>query len=200
MRTDTLQKALTIFRQHPGALHASQAIHLGIAPRTLYALRDAGQLVELSRGLFQLPETPLRANADLVQVALRVPKGVICLVSALAFHSLTTQIPHAVYLALPLDAEKPRLPYPPLRLFWLSPPAYSAGLEQHILDGVTVRMYNQEKTIADCFKFRNKIGLEVALEALKEGLANGCQPQALLDFARLDRVEKVIRPYLEALL
>ena len=200
MRTDTNQKALTIFRQHPGALHASQAIRLGIAPRTLYALRDAGQLVELSRGLFQLPETPLRANADLVQVALRVPKGVICLVSALAFHGLTTQIPHAVYLALPLDAEKPRLTYPPLRLFWLSAPVYSAGVEQHVLDGVTVRMYSREKTIADCFKFRNKIGLEIALEALKEGLAQGCQPQALLDSARLDRVEKVIHPYLEALL
>ena len=171
MRTDTIQRALTIFRQHPGALHASQAIRLGIAPRTLYALRDVGQLVELSRGLFQLPETPLRANADLVQVAMRVPKGVICLVSALAFHSLTTQIPHAVYLALPLDAEKPRLTYPPLRLFWLSAPVYSAGVEQHVLDGVTVRMYSREKTIADCFKFRNKIGLEIALEALKEGLA-----------------------------
>ena len=200
MRTDTIQKALAIFRQHPGALHASQAIRLGIAPRTLYALRDVGQLVELSRGLFQLPETPQRAHADLVQVAMRVPKGVICLVSALAFHGLTTQIPHAVYLALPLDAEKPRLTYPPLRLFWLSAPVYSAGVEQHVLDGVTVRMYSREKTIADCFKFRNKIGLEIALEALKEGLAQGCQPQALLDSARLDRVEKVIHPYLEALL
>jgi predicted transcriptional regulator of viral defense system len=200
MRTDTIQKALTVFRQHPGALHASQAIRLGIAPRTLYALRDVGLLVELSRGLFQLPETPLRAHADLVQVALRVPKGVVCLVSALAFHGLTTQIPHAVYLALPLDAEKPRLPYPPLRLFWLSASVYSAGVEQHVLDGVIVRMYNREKTIADCFKFRNKIGLEIALEALKEGLAQGCLPQILLDSARLDRVEKIIRPYLEALL
>jgi predicted transcriptional regulator of viral defense system len=200
MRTTTIEKAITIFQQHPGALHTSQAIRLGIAPRTLYTLRDAGRIVELTRGVFHLPEMPSSENADLVQVALRVPKGVICLISALVFHDLTTQIPHAIYLALPIAAEKPRLSYPPLRLFWLSPVAYFAGVEQHLLDGATVRLYSREKTIADCFKFRNKIGLEVALEALKEGLARGCQPETLLEFARLDRVEKTIRPYLEALL
>jgi hypothetical protein len=96
--------------------------------------------------------------------------------------------------------EKVARPDSSLRLFWLSAPVYSAGVEQYVLDGVTVRMYSLEKTIADCFKFRNKISLEIALEALKKGLAQGCQTQALLDSARLDRVEKVIRPYLEALL
>ena len=96
--------------------------------------------------------------------------------------------------------EKDAQPDSSLRLFWLSAPVYSAGVEQFVLDGVIVRMYSLEKTIAACFKFRNKIGLEIALEALKEGLAQGCQPQALLDSTRLDRVENVIRPYLEALL
>jgi predicted transcriptional regulator of viral defense system len=200
MKTTAIEKAITIFQQHSGTLRTSQAIRLGIAPRTLYALRDAGRIVEVTRGAFRLSDASSIEHSDLVQVALRVPKGIICLVSALAFHNLTTQIPHQVYVALPLDAEKPRLAYPPLRLFWLSQPAYSAGIGQHLLQGVTVRIYNREKTIADCFKYRNKIGLDVALEALKEGLGQGCKLETLLEFARIDRVGKIMRPYLEALL
>jgi predicted transcriptional regulator of viral defense system len=200
MKTTSIEKAMNLFRQHNNALQTSQAIRLGIAPRTLYALRDAGKIVELTRGVYRLADAPPLSHADLMQVALRVPKGVICLISALSFHNLTTQIPHQVYVALPLDAEKPRLVYPPVRLFWLSLPAYSAGIEEHLLDGVTVRVYNREKTIADCFKYRNKIGLDVALEALKEGLGQGCNLETLMEFARIDRVEKTMRPYLEALL
>jgi len=199
MKTTTIEKATAIFQQHSGMLRTFQAIRLGIAPRTLYALRDAGQIVEVTRGVYRLPDTPSTEHLDLIQVALRIPKGVICLISALAFHNLTTQIPHQVYVALPLDAEKPRLVYPPVRLFWLSPPVYSAGIEEHLLDGVIVRLYSREKTIADCFKYRNKVGLDVALEALKEGLSQGCKLETLIEFARIDRVEKTMRPYLEAL-
>lgn len=191
---------MTIFRQHSGALHSSQAIRLGIAPRTLYALRDAGQIVEITRGIYRLVDAPPLSHADLMQVALRIPKGIICLISALAFHNLTTQIPHQVYIALPQTAEKPRLIYPPVQLFWLSPQVYSDGVEEHILDEIKVRIYSREKTIADCFKFRNKIGLDVALEALKDGLKQGCKVETLLDYARIDRVEKVISPYLEAII
>jgi predicted transcriptional regulator of viral defense system len=200
MKPTPLEKAIELFRQHNNILQTSQAIRLGIAPRTLYAMRDAGQIVELTRGVYRLADAPMLSNLDLVQVALRVSKGVICLISALSFHNLTTQIPHQVYVALPLDAEKPSLISPPMRLFWLSRPAYSAGIEDHILDGISVRVYSREKTIADCFKYRNKIGLDVALEALKEGLGQGCKPETLLEFARIDRVEKTMRPYLEALL
>jgi predicted transcriptional regulator of viral defense system len=199
MKSTTIEKTIQIFQQHSGRLRTSEAIRLGIAPRTLYALRDSGQIEEVTRGIFQLPDTPLDEQIDLVQIALRIPKGVICLISALAFHNLTTQIPHAVYVALPLDSEKPRLVYPPLRLFWLSPSAYQAGMEEHKAEDVTLRVYGREKTIADCFKFRNKIGLEVALDALKEGLRQGCIPAILLEYARIDRVERILRPYLEAL-
>ena len=156
--------------------------------------------MEETRGVYRLPDAPVNEHADLVQAALRIPKGVICLISALALHGLTTQIPHAVNIALPLNAEKPRLEYPPVRLFWLSPAAYAAGIEEHLLDGVHVRAYSREKTIADCFKYRNKIGLSVAVEALKDGLGQGCKPETLLKFGRIDRVEKIMRPYLEALL
>jgi predicted transcriptional regulator of viral defense system len=196
----TIEKAILIFQQHYGGLHASQAIRLGIAPRTLYGLRDDGRIVEITRGVYCLPDNQPVEYRDLAQVALRVPKGIICLVSALAFHNLTTQIPHQVYVALPVTGEKPRLVYPPVRLFWLSHTSYTAGIEEHLLDGVTVRVYGPEKTIADCFKFRNKIGLSVALEALKDGLGQGCKPEKLMEFARLDRVAKIMQPYLEALL
>lgn len=200
MKTKPIEKATTIFQEHSGILHTAQAIRLGISPRTLYAMRDAGRIVEMTRGAFRLSGAVSIEHTDLIQVALRVPKGIICLVSALVFHNLTTQIPHQVTVALPLDAEKPRLVYPPMRLFWLSQPVYSAGIEEHLLEGVAVRIYSREKTIADCFKFRNKIGLDVALEALKEGLGQGCRPENLMEFARIDHVEKTIRPYLEALL
>jgi predicted transcriptional regulator of viral defense system len=193
-------RALEIFRQHNGLLRTAQAIKLGIAPRTFYDLRDAGAVVEISRGLYRLADLPPFSQPDLVTVALKVPRGVICLISALDFHDLTTQIPHAVYVALPSDAEWPRLSYPPMRLFWFSGQAYTAGVEEHELDGIPVKIYGPEKTIADCFKFRNKVGMDVALEALRR-----CRESSLfnlprlLHFARICRVEKLMRPYLEAL-
>src|SRR3990172_4901536 len=164
MIENTIAKAVNIFQAHHGVLKTQQAIHLGISPRTLYLMRDSGVITRESRGLYRLTDTEISAHHDLVQVAVRVPKAVICLISALSFHELTTQIPHQVYVALPIDAEKPRLEYPPLRLYWLSEKTYSAGIERHDLEGEKVKIYSVEKTIADCFKYRNKIGLDVALE------------------------------------
>lgn len=199
MTKNAIDRATEIFLNHNGILRTQKAIRLGIAPRTLYRMRDAGLILRESRGLYRLADTVLGSNTDLVQVALKIPKGVICLISALSFHELTTQIPHQVYIALPIDAEKPRLEYPPLRIFWLSQKTYSAGIENHELDGIPVKIYGIEKTIADCFKFRNKIGLDVALEALRNyRKREGFNVGTLLHYARIDRVERVIRPYLEA--
>jgi predicted transcriptional regulator of viral defense system len=167
MKNNASTKALSIFRANNGILHTRQALDLGIAPRTLYQLRDEGALICESRGIFRLSDSEISAQHDLVHVALSVPRGVICLISALAFYELTTQIPHQVYLALPVDGEKPRLAYPPVRLFWLSPRVYSAGVEERTIEGVSVKIYSMEKTIMDCFKFRNKLGLDVALEGLR---------------------------------
>jgi predicted transcriptional regulator of viral defense system len=200
MMSKSFNKATRIFRIHNGLLHTSEAIRLGIAPRTLYAMRDNGRLQQVSRGIYRLAELRPLAYPDLVRVALRVSKGVICLISALAFHEVTTEIPHEVYVALPQKTEKPRLEYPPLRLFWYSPSSYRAGIEEHLLDEVPVKIYNLEKTIADCFKFRHKIGMEVVLEALKESLTERhCEIEQLLNYARINRVERIMRPYLEAL-
>jgi len=196
-----IQKAITLFRQHGGILRTSEALRLGIHPRILYAMRDSGLLEQLSRGLFRLAELPPLSNPDLTTVALKVPQAVICLVSALAFHELTTQIPHAVDIALPSGAERPRLDYPPLRIFWFSGPAWSEGVETHLIDDISVRIYNLEKSVADSFKFRRKIGLDVALEALKlYRQHHGFDVSKLLHYACMCRVEKVMRPYLEALL
>lgn len=192
---------LSIFETRPAGIHSSEAIRLGIHPRTLYAMRDAGLVERLGRGLYRLAKAAPLSNPDLITVALKVPKGVLCLVSALSFHDLTTQVPHAVHVALPFGAERPRLDSPPTRFSWFKEPAYGSGAETHKIDGVPVRVYSPAKTVADCFKFRNKIGLDVALEALKLCLKKKrSKPDELLKYARVCRVEKVMRPYLEALL
>lgn len=190
---------LKIFRQNGGTLRTSQALRYGIHPRTLYKLRDEGQILELSRGVYQLAEIAQSNHSDLAAVAARVPDGVICLISALSFHELTTQIPHEVYLAIPRGKESPRIDYPPVRVFHFSDITISAGVRTHKIAGVEVRIFTAEKTIADCFKFRNRIGLDVALEALKMCLSRNGSRNKILEYARLCRVEKVIYPYLEAI-
>ena len=123
----------------------------------------------------------------------------VCLISALAYHELTTQVPHAVHVALPRTARLPRLTYPPLQVYRFSSAAFEAGIDTHVIDNVSVRVYGPEKTLADCFKYRNKIGLDVAIEALRSYCGHrGARPQMVLEYARTCRVEKVVRPYLEA--
>jgi len=195
------QVALDLFRQHGGTLRTAEALRLGIHPRALYALRDSGALQQLSRGLYRLADLPPLSNPDLVLVARKLPQAVICLVSALAFHELTTQVPHAVDVALRSGSARPTLDYPPLRTFWFSGPAWSEGVEVHQIDDTPVRIYGPEKSVADSFKYRRKIGLDVALEALKLYRQHReFDVGKLLHFARICRVAKVMRPYLEALL
>ena len=197
----TFDKAKALFRCHCGLLRTSETLRLGIHPRTLYAMRDEGVLEQLSRGLYRLAELPPLDAPDLVTIARKVPAGVICLISALAVHELTTQIPHAVYIALARGTEPPRLGYPPVRIFWFTGDAFTEGVEAHTLDHVSVLVYTPEKTLADCFKYRHKLGLDVAVEALKlYRQRRRMRLDELLRFARICRVEKVIRPYLEALL
>ena len=135
-------------------------------------------------------------------MAAKIPRGVICLISALSHHGLTTQVPHTIDIALPSHSRVPKLDYPPIRIFWFSDPAFSSGVDTFTADGVTVRVYSPEKTIADCFKYRNKIGLDVAIEALKSYLERSKKPnlKLVLKFAELNRVQKIMRPYLEAMM
>lgn len=177
----------------------SEAIERGISRYMLYALRDKGLIEQVSRGVYRLVELPPISNPDLVTVGLRFPKAVICLVSALSYHEITTQIPHSVSVAVPRQSRQPSLDYPPLSVHRFSDMAFHAGIEEHQIDGVPVKIYSPEKTLADCFKFRNKIGMDVVLEALKfYKTRKQFNLEALLKYAKACRVEKVMHPYLEA--
>ena len=197
----SFEKEKRAFSQSGGLLRTGAALRAGIHPRTLYDMRDEGVVEELSRGLYRLADLPALSNPDLVTVALKIPAGVVCLISALAYHEITTQIPHEVHVALPRGTEPPRLKHPPLRVFWFTGRSFTEGIETHKVDGIRLRVYSPEKTLADCFKYRNKLGLDTVLEALRLYRSRK-RPNVdeLMKFARVCRVEKVMRPYLEALL
>ena len=198
---NSIDKAKAIFRDHGGLLRTSQAIKLGIHPRTLYEMRDAGVVDRLGRGVYRLAALPVLGDPDLAAVAANVPQGVVCLISALVLHEITTQVPHEVYVALRRGTTKPRLEYPPIRLFWFSDSAFKEGIMTQTKDDIPVRVYTPEKTLADCFKYRNKIGIDIAVEAIRLYLqTKPLKVDELLRFARVCRVERVMRPYLEALI
>lgn len=193
-------KVMRLFREHGGVLRTSEALALGVRSAVLYRLRDEGRLELLSRGVFRLAEGPDLAAPDLVAVAKRVRRGVVCLVSALHFHGMTLEVPHEVYVALPRGTKSPRIDAPPVRFFHFSGAAYSAGVRAHDLGGHTVRVYEPAKTVADCFKFRNRVGLDVALEALRAAYEQRlATPAEIAKYARINRVDRVMQPYLEAL-
>lgn len=177
----------------------SEALRLGITRYTLYSLCDKGIIERISRGVYRLVELPPVGNPDLVIVALRSPKSVVCLLSALSFHGITTQIPHEVSIAIPQGSRPPSLEYPPLLVHRFAEEAYHAGIEEHRIDGEIVKVYSPEKTLADCFKFRNKLGMDVVLEALRlYRSGKEFDYGKVLEYARICRVEKIARPYLEA--
>lgn len=197
----TDKNALNVFKKSGGMLRTLQVLESGVHPRTLYDLRDRGLLEQVSRGVYRLAELLPLGNPDLVRVAVRVPKAVVCLISALHFHDLTSEIPHEVQIALSRGAKAPRLRRPPIRVFWFAQSTFGEGVEVHSVDGVEVRIYGPAKTVADCFKFRSKIGTDVALEALRSGIGDQrFSPAELMQFARICRVQHTIRPYLEAVL
>ena len=182
-------------------LRTNEAINKGVHPRTLYAMRDAGLLERLDRGLYRLADLPPLSNPDLIRTAEKIPRGVICLISALHFYDITTQIPHTVSIAMSRGTEPPRLDHPPVRLYWFSGEAFTAGVETHRIDNTPVQVYSAEKTLADCFKYRNKIGMDTVLEGLTLYRDQyRPKPRKLIGYAKVCRVEKIMRPYLEALL
>ena len=194
------EKAIEFLRKRGGLVRTSEALAHGIHRRTLYGLRDEGVLVGVSRGLFQLAGMEVPAEVSLAEVSKRVPSGVICLVSSLAFHELTTQIPHYVWLAVERKQRKPRIEYPPVRVFHFSGEAFSSGIEKHRVSHQTVQIYDAPKTIIDCFRWRKAVGLDVTLEATKAYLKrSGSSPALLMKYAKICGVEKLVTPYLEAM-
>ena len=173
---------------------------LGIPREYLLRLHRQGKLIRTGRGIYTLPDAAVTERHSYAEVAKRVPEAVLCLLSALAFHEFTTQSPAAVWIALGKGARKPTILSPSLRVVRLTEPSLTEGVEKHTVEGVAVRVYSAAKTVADCFKFRNKIGLDVAIEALKDSLR---QKKATINdiyrYAKICRVSNVIRPYMESL-
>jgi predicted transcriptional regulator of viral defense system len=200
MGAGAFAREVELFRRHGGSLRMSEALRLGINRKRLYSMRDAGVLETITRGLYRLASLDPLAHPDLVTVATRIPQGVLCLISALSFHELTTQVPHTVDVALERGMRKPRLDHPPTRFFWFSGPAFHEGIETHKLDGVPVRIFDPEKTLADCFRYRNQLGTDVVLEALRLWRERRRKKlDALLKYARMRHVERAMRPYLQAM-
>lgn len=181
-------------------LRAADVREHGWSPQLLIRLHQAGKLQRLGRGLYGLPDAEITEHQTLIEVCQRVPKAVLCLLSALQFHEIGTQLPHEVWIALPEGSQTPALSYPSLRITRLRGTAYTDGIQTVTDLGAPIRVYCAAKTVTDCFKFRNKIGLDVALEALKDAWHNRKVTMAELShFAKINRVERVMQPYLEAM-
>lgn len=169
-------------------------------PRVILTrLHEAGLLERVGRGLYRLPGTWTSEYENLAAVAAKAPQAVFCLLTALQFHELTTELPRQVWIAMPRGSHLPRIDYPPLRMVQFSGEAYASGIEEVARDGALLKVYSAAKTVADCFKYRNKIGLDVALQALKDARAGGkASVDDIWRFAGVCRVTNVIRPYLES--
>jgi predicted transcriptional regulator of viral defense system len=193
------QRVLELAKR-PGGVTSREVTEAGIHRQLLTRLVREGALDHVARGVYRLPDQPVSEHHGLVLAAAAVPKGITCLLSALAFHDLGTQLPSEVWLAVPRRARQPSLKYPPLRIVRFSGDAFTEGVETHQVEGRPLRVYCAAKTVADCFKYRNKIGLDVALEALREGWRERRFSVDELDrYADVCRVGGVMRPYLESL-
>jgi predicted transcriptional regulator of viral defense system len=186
--------------QRVGIARSRDLERAGVARTQIRRLVARGQIERVARGLYALPGAPRSEQQDLAEAARRVPGGVVCLLSALRFHGLTTQNPFEVWLAIDRKAWRPRIEHPPLRLVYLSGASLREGVEEHDVGGVKIRVFSAAKTVTDCFKFRNKIGTDVAVEALRDyRRKHPKELEAVWRFAEVDRVARVLQPYLESL-
>jgi predicted transcriptional regulator of viral defense system len=199
-QTRDIQSALETFRQHGGVMRTSHALLRGIHPAALYRLVEDGQLVRLARGLYRLTSAHEFSNPDLAVVATKAPDAVVCLISALSFHGITTQVPRVVHLAVPRGRYAGlRLRTPPVKIYRFDLLTFDQGIEAHAIDRVPVRIYCVARTLVDCFKYRNKLGLDVAIEALRFArVRKRASNREILQFARLLRQDRVMAPYLES--
>ena len=199
-KTDNKQIILQ-YAKNNGMIRVRDAISIGVHPEYLRRLCQSGQLINISRGIYIPADSEMSPNIGLAQVAKRIPNGVICLLSALQFYDIGNQSPFEVWTAIDRKSRNPQVDFPPVRIFRFSNQALSQGIETHKVEGVDVKIYCPAKTIADCFKYRNKIGLEIAIEALKD-----CHQKKLFtndqlwNYAEICRVTKVMKPYLEAII
>ena len=196
----TKRQQVIDFMHQQGIVRPKDLLTAGLPKDYLYQLTNEGVVERLERGLYQLPDRDVSEWASYVEVQSRVPKGVFCLLSALTFHNIGTQNPHRLWIAIANKAWRPAIDYPPVRYITMSGDALAQCIEIHHIEGVNIRIYSAAKTVADCFKFRNQVGLDVAIEALKEGWReNKFTMDELMDCAEICRVRKIIQPYAETI-
>ena len=200
MASITLVEKLLEYIRRKGIVRAKELNRLGIPTIYLTRLVQEGRIERVNRGLYRFPDAEITEHFTLVQAVKKIPNGVICLLSALSFHEFTTQLPHQIWIAVERGKWEAGLRDLPIRIFEFSGKAFNEGIEKHRIEGGTAKVYCPEKTVADCFKYRNKIGLDVAMEALREcRRERRCTNDDLWHYAKICRVANVMRPYLEAM-
>ena len=183
-----------------GIIRAKDLETIGIPRNYLYKMHKDGLLEKISPGLYSLPNSLGTEYSTIAEIAKRIPHAVICLVSALIYHELTTQLSPDIWISVPKSSRKPKIKYPPINLTYVSDLAYSFGIQKHIINGVLVKIYSPAKTVADCFKFRSKVGLDVAIEALRNvRRSRKATMDELMEAAKVNRVLKIMMPYMEAI-
>lgn len=196
------REQLTEFVKRKGGFaSASDLINAGFYKALIGDALDSKQIERLSRGIYSLAEIPDIQHPDLVTVSFLIPKGVICLISALSFHEVTDEIPHYTDVAIPAQSRAKAINNIPVRYYRFSKETWKAGIEEHDIDGHKIRVYSLAKTIADCFRFRNKIGMNIAREALKVSVTEKkTSPKKIMHYAKICRVDRIMKPMLETLL
>ena len=196
----TTENAILEMARKTGVIRACEIREAGLHPEYLRKLCKSGHLIRTSRGLYSLADGDITEHHSLAEACKRIPHGIICLLSALSYHEIGTQNPHQIWMAIDRTMRKPKVDYPPIRIFRFSGPSLKEGIEEKKIEGVSVRVYNPAKTVADCFKYRNKVGIDVAIEALKEcWRSRRCEIDKLVHYARICRVSNIIQPYMETI-
>ncbi|MFK5915810.1 MAG: type IV toxin-antitoxin system AbiEi family antitoxin domain-containing protein [Woeseiaceae bacterium] len=186
--------------QSLSVIRPKDLVERGLPKDYLYILAKEGIIIRVGRGLYQWPEKDIGRYQSLTEVCKRAPNAVVTLLSALNYHNFTTQNPHQIWLAIDQKSWRPKISYPPVRFITMSGEAINSGIDDTVIEGVAIKVFNPAKTVADCFKYRNKIGLDVALESLKEGWATDkFTMDELYHYAKICRVNKVMQPYIESL-
>ncbi len=188
-------------RKKGGIASYAEIIEAGFNKTHLKDSLNSGRIQKVDRGLYRLSDGTSLSNPDLVAVAIKVPKGTVCLLSALAFHEATNEIPKYVDIAIPRGVHANKIKYPPVKFYRFAPQAWKAGIEKHEIEGHEIKVYNLAKTVADCFKFRNKIGMDIARDALKVAVTEkNIAPKEIMQYAKICRIDKIIKPILETML
>jgi predicted transcriptional regulator of viral defense system len=192
---------MSFFQSHGGVVRFSAILRAGFHPDSLSTLEGEGKVKKVARGLYRITNYTPGSHPDLVIASLQAPKGVICLLSALSFYEATNEIPKYVDLAIPQGAHANRIKYPPVKFYRFAPKAWKSGIEKHEVESHQINVYSLAKTIADCFKFRNKLGVDIARDALKVAITEkGIKPKEIMEYAKICRVDSIIKPILEAMI